>query len=544
MEKRKITKKQIIVLILLVCIIAAAIFGVVRFNRKTAEETQEKPQETVTVEKKTIVSSVSGTGTVSANQSQDVITDLAGYKVLSVAVEVGDIVAPGDVICVLDVSDVAEQRGDAAENRSETIADKEEQDADYNEQLSDNKKDRKERLAQARENFSTAKATYNQAKSDYENIKAEYGLEVEKNKRAKEQASLAAASASLAAATGQTTTTQTVTVGSGPFTSTVEVPVTSAPQYVNYYELNGAKTDVELASMEATVEQKRVTMESARSQMETAEAQVKAIKGESDDAIKDAKESYDDGQDDLIEQYDDTIEDLDDTIGKAVVRTDMAGAVTELNVEEGKTCNSSTVAKIEGLGDYYITASVDEYDVADVKTGMTAVMKTDATRDEELTGVVTYVAVKASEATTTGSALSDLSGFAGGDLSSFTGGGSGSDATYEVRIALDAQNERLRLGMNVLVSIVTEKAEDVLSVPYEAIRTRDDGSRYIVIDEAKEGEEPKTREIDVKVGLEGSYYSQIISDEVKEGMTVVLPEDSSGTSVDELLDMVGNAGGV
>ena len=40
MEKRKITKKQIIVLIPLVCVIAAAIYGVMRFNRKAAEETQ------------------------------------------------------------------------------------------------------------------------------------------------------------------------------------------------------------------------------------------------------------------------------------------------------------------------------------------------------------------------------------------------------------------------------------------------------------------------------------------------------------------------
>ena len=102
--------------------------------------------------------------------------------------------------------------------------------------------------------------------------------------------------------------------------------------------------------------------------------------------------------------------------------------------------------------------------------------------------------------------------------------------------------------MNVLVSIITEKAEDVLSVPYEAIRTREDGSRYILVETGEEPDEETgeipTREIDVNVGLEGSYYSQIISDEVKEGMTVVLPEDDSGTSVDELLDMVGNAGGV
>ena len=551
MDEKKTGKKRIILIILAVLLVAGGLGGYFFYRAKQTEEQSKKTAtETVTIEKKTIVSSVSGTGTVSANQTQDVVTDLAGYKVLSVDVAVGDMVSPGDVICVLDVSDVSEQRSDIAKDRSETIADMEEQDADYQEQLTNNKKDRKERLAEARERFTTAKKEYKDAKTDYENYKAEYDLEVERSNNAKLQASLWAASASLAAAQNQnTTTTTTVTMGSGSLTSTYQVPVVSVPAS-GYTIDSSVKNDVELASMQTTLEQKRLTMNSAETTMNSAEAQVKAIKAENDDAIEDAKENYDDTQSDLIEQYDDTISDLDETIGKAVVYADLAGAVTELNVEAGRTLNSSVVAKIEGMGDYYVTASVDEYDVADVKVGMSVVMKTDATRDEELHGVVTYVAVKASEATGAGSAISDLSGLAGSDLSAFTGGGSGNDATYEVHIALDAQNERLRLGMNVQVSIITEEADEVLSVPYEAIRTRDDGSRYIVVSTAETNAEgtvytdENTKEINVEVGLEGSYYSQILSDEIKEGMTVILPEDTSTNSVDELLDMVGNAGGV
>ena len=65
------------------------------------------------------------------------------------------------------------------------------------------------------------------------------------------------------------------------------------------------------------------------------------------------------------------------------------------------------------------------------------------------------------------------------------------------------------------------------------------------IEQAEKGNTiTKTKEIDVEVGLEGSYYSEIKSSKLKEGMKVVIPSDSSDQSVDELLNMVGNAGGV
>ncbi len=39
----------------------------------------------------------------------------------------------------------------------------------------------------------------------------------------------------------------------------------------------------------------------------------------------------------------------------------------------------------------------------------------------------------------------------------------------------------------------------------------------------------KTREITVKKGLESDYYTEIISDEVKEGMQVLVPEGDAGS---------------
>nr|MCR4673517.1 hypothetical protein [Lachnospiraceae bacterium] len=71
-----------------------------------------------------------------------------------------------------------------------------------------------------------------------------------------------------------------------------------------------------------------------------------------------------------------------------------------------------------------------------------------------------------------------------------------------------------------------------------------------VVDEENSGTDEegnvitKTKEVDVTTGLEGSYYTEISSPDIKEGMQVVVPTDDANQSVDELLNMVGNAGGV
>ena len=501
MEELKKSHKKRNIIIALVVIAIVAVIGIVGYQSTKNKKSAGEEYTTEPLAKHSIVSSVSGTGTVKAQDSEEVISEISGYKVKEVLVEEGDMVSAGDIICILDVSDVEEQRNETAENRAEAVADKKEQDADYDKQLSDNQTDREERLQAAKETRDEKKAAYKSAKADYDSYRAQY--DTEKN----------------------------ALISQGYSESSAEA---------------------QLSSMAATLQQKKTTLDTAKAEYESAQSQVDAIKAENDDTITDAKENYDDTQQDAIDTYDDTLEDLDETIENAVIRTTISGAVTELNVEEGRTFNGTTVALVEGISDFYVEASIDEYDVADVEKGMSFVMKTDATRDEQLTGVVTYVALKASESSSSASALGDYSSLLGGDLSSsFTGSSSANDATFTVKISLDEENERLRLGMNVQVSIITEEADDVLAVPYDAIQEREDGTTYIeVIDEANSTTDENgntvqaTKEIDVTVGLEGAYYSEVISDELVEGLEVVIPSDDSDQSVDELLNMVGNAGGV
>ena len=148
---------------------------------------------------------------------------------------------------------------------------------------------------------------------------------------------------------------------------------------------------------------------------------------------------------------------------------------------------------------------------------MKVLIKTDATRDEELEGRIIYTAVSS-----TASASAGVAGMTSGMTS-------GSNATYTVKIALDTPNYRLRLGMNAKLSIITEMKENIWTVPYDSVYTREEGTKYIEIAKNETGEEKE--ELDVQTGIEGSYYIEIISDKLKDGMKIVLPKINAGDSI-------------
>lgn len=507
---KKWTKKKIIGLVAILLIAALVVSAII--SSKQSKNNVDNTLVTEELTRHSIVSSVSGTGTIMASSSEDVTTELMGYKVKEVYVHEGDMVSAGDVICTFDMSEVQEQKNEVVKAKNDAVNNKTTQDTNYDTQIATNQADRSQRLAAAVATRDARKASYEKAKAEYDAYLAQYN--------AKKKAII-----------DDTTTS--------PFDK-----ITNEAEAEAWLSVNG---------WGAQLAQYRTNLTTEQTAYENAEAQIVAIQQESDQSIADAKTTYDSTQDDTIKNYNDTIKDLDDTIKKGTVRATISGAVTALNVEKGRTFNGSTIAVVEGLSEFYVEATVDEYDVADVSAGMAAVMKTDATRDEELNGYVTYVALKATGGGSSAGGIQDYTALLNGDMSSLSSGmtSSGNDANFKVKISLNDQNERLRLGMNVKVSIITQSAENVLAVPYGAIQTREDGSTFIeVIDEEASQPDEKghvtqiTKELDVTVGLQGSYYYEITGPDIKEGLQVVVPDDDKSQSMDELLNMVGNAGGV
>ena len=220
-----------------------------------------------------------------------------------------------------------------------------------------------------------------------------------------------------------------------------------------------------------------------------------------------------------------------DQLEKGVLTSTVDGTVTSVNAKPGDIYTGSTIAVIEGVQEFIIEAEIDEYDIADVEVGMEVLIKTDATRDEELKGRIIYVAQSAT----------DVSEIAGTSMTSMTTSGT-SNATYKIQIALDTQNDRLRIGMNARLSIITDSRENVWTVPIEAIHEKDDGSKYIEI--LKNEQTGEKEELKVETGFESSYYIEINSDKIKEGMKVVMPDVEADNSVETLIEMMGADAGI
>lgn len=278
-----------------------------------------------------------------------------------------------------------------------------------------------------------------------------------------------------------------------------------------------------------------------------AENELEEVKSRNKKTLKEAQEKVTKAKQDL---------------SKCAVIAPIAGTVVSVGVNNGETYSGGTLVQIEDTSSLSVSTSVDEYNISNVKVGQKAVILTDATDEDELTGKVTFVAPSMSSASSQSSGSSDSKMVSGMDSKSSSSSSDG----YEVKIKLDKTDDRLRLDMTAKCSIVLEEAKDVLSVPFDALHEHHDGSCTItVVDEQSESNagnkasfdsegfqkgdfkddngdmkfdkdkmkdridssdnELVTKEITVKKGLESDYYVEVSGEGLEEGMRVVIPSD-------------------
>ncbi len=483
MSAKKGKKKWIIIIVAIVLVIAVVLGLAFAGAGKKQEEATSGTVELIT--KRTIANSITGNGTVEAANTENVTGGSYGMTVDSVHVKEGDVVAAGDVICVFNTEDLDEQIKRVQDNIAETKEDKATQMSEYDEQIADQKTSNEENLAEAKTDLAEAEADLKEAQDSL---------------KLKEK------------------------------------------EYADYLAGGGLATDINAIQMESVIENKKTTVTSIQNRVDNYKSRVESLEDQDTSNLEDAKENYAEQMDTTIDNYEEQLEALQGQKADATIRAGISGVVTAVNVTEGANFNGGTIASIEGVDRFIVEAQVEEYDIADIAVGMKVLVKTDATRDSELEGVITYVAPRA---TNSGNAsMSGFSSLMGGMDTSSISGGNGS-ATYLVKIELKEQNDRLRLGMNAKTSIITQESVDVWSVPYDAVYTREDGSTYLeeVTGKDEDGNYV-TKELDVKVGLQGTYYVEVISDKITDETEILVPDAQGNSSIEELLNMMGAGAGI
>ena len=195
-------------------------------------------------------------------------------------------------------------------------------------------------------------------------------------------------------------------------------------------------------------------------------------------------------------------------MGYTKIVSPVKGTVISKEVEVGQTVAASfqtptlfTVA--EDLTKMRIETSVSEADIGKVKEGQEVEYTLDGYPDSVFKGVVTQVRLSP----TTESNV----------------------VTYTVVIEVENEEGKLLPGMTANVSIITGKKENILTVPNVALKFTVAGNKQkydkkgIWID--KKG---KPVRINIETGVSDDTYSEIISNEIKEGDIVYVRNLASG----------------
>lgn len=186
------------------------------------------------------------------------------------------------------------------------------------------------------------------------------------------------------------------------------------------------------------------------------------------------------------------------------------GVVTELNVSEGDYVRAqSNLAKLVNHTKVQFDINVDELDILDLAIGQEVQVTVDAldeTARHPLVGTVTEIALE------------------GTNMNSVT--------SYPVTISLDG-NEDIRIGMNCTAEIEVNSAKDVLVIPVEAVESRR-GQYFVTMEDGTQRE--------IEVGLYDETNIEVVRG-LEEGEMVKLPAKVVATDNAESESRNGNAMG-
>ncbi len=164
--------------------------------------------------------------------------------------------------------------------------------------------------------------------------------------------------------------------------------------------------------------------------------------------------------------------------------------------EEGSICTTSHYVEIQSLHTLTMTLNISESDINKVSVGDT-VNITLTTLEETITGNITTIS----------------------EIGSYSNSGS-----YFASTVTFINNGNIKIGMSATCEIVVESAENVISVPVDAIQTSDNGKYVIVVNE-----DGSTTNTTVETGIKNDDYIEIKSG-IDEGTSIQMQSSSETSS--------------
>jgi len=184
-----------------------------------------------------------------------------------------------------------------------------------------------------------------------------------------------------------------------------------------------------------------------------------------------------------IQQKEDALATAQQTLAECSVRAPFGGVIVKVNVKKSDSVSSGAALATLVTKQKIAEISLNEIDVAKVKAGQKATLTFDAIDDLGLTGEVVEV----------------------DSLGSVSQG----VVTYNIKIAFDTQDDRVKPAMSVSANIITQAKADVLLVANSAIKTSGNQNYVEMLDEA--ASEEQLLQQPVELGLNNDSFTEIIS---------------------------------
>ena len=532
-----------VILAVLLALIGLLIF----LHGRSAGQKTETEAETATVERRDLVQSLTLSGTVESGAAYSVTSSLADVEVKQVNVTVGDSVRKGDVIAVLDDEELRENVNSASKNLSSAKKKNSQDISNAKRSLKNAKEDEKVQTSRAKQDVKTAETQYNAAVNEVNSLKSELAsarsdLSYAQQRKSRAEANAAPAHAEIDSKNDEIeelakdieTLEEEIIVGHDESKRAVLDKVLEDKRAAEV-ELNSIKKKNSVVLNEETAAQAAYsaalsTVSNLEDKVKEAEDNAASLKDAvnkakqtSEDTERSASRTVQDQKQALNSAYDSASDSLDaptkelkkaqKDLDASTVVAEADGIITAVNVKPGDKYKGDAIAVIQDDSTYRVSSSADQYDISSLAVGQEAEITVTAADMSGTPGRLIYVGSTPMVSETGAVETSGGSASAGG-----SSGGSG--ANYRVEAVIPDPSQKMRIGMTAKVVVTVWKKTDCLAVPDEAIRTDENGNNYIVVVDDR----GKKRNIYVKYGMKTDYYSEIIGDDVEEGMQVLVPQ--------------------
>lgn len=203
-----------------------------------------------------------------------------------------------------------------------------------------------------------------------------------------------------------------------------------------------------------------------------------------------------------ITQRENALSDAKEKLADSTIRAPFAGSIGKFSLKKGDSVSAGSAIATLVSRQQLAELSLNEVDAAKIKVGQKVTLLFDAIEGLEMSGRVASV---------------DPLGTVSQGV-----------VTYAVQIAFDTQDARIKSGMSVSASIITNVKQDVLTLANSAIKSRGNAHYVEILDapvESADGTEGVTsaelpREQAVEIGVANDDATEIISG-LKEGDKVI-----------------------